>query len=247
MTVTLILVVIGVLFLWRRRRRAAGTFFALSVLWTFAVGCGPVADWLLRDLQAGMAQDVDHWGQRNVIILLGAGTLRGDTGAVEPGMAANGRILRATELYRACKATGAVCRLEVSGGDAAGLKEPEAAVYSRTLERLGVPADDLLLEPRSMNTFQNAQFSAPLLAGLHPDRVVLVSSAFHLRRASLYFAHFAIEATPVRADYLKSSYDWLPQASNMYMADVALHEYIGIARYRFYNAMGWNVPRVKAS
>jgi hypothetical protein len=30
------------------------------------------------------------------------------------------------------------------------------------------------------------------------------------------------------------------------MADVALHEYAGIARYHLYNAMGWNVAATKS-
>ncbi|WP_183422251.1 YdcF family protein [Luteibacter sp. Sphag1AF] len=242
MTLALILLLIGLACLWAHRRRTAVTFFILSLGWVFAVGCGPVADGLLTDLQRGFPQEITQWGQHNVIVLLGAGTQRGDQGTVEPGLMANARILRAAELYHACKATGAVCRLEVSGGDAAGLKQSEAAVYSRTLIALGVTDTDLLAESRSMNTFQNAEFTKPLLAALQADKVVLVSSATHLRRATLYFAHFAINVEPVRADYLGIRYDWLPQPFNMAMADVALHEYVGIARYRFYNVMGWNPP-----
>jgi hypothetical protein len=45
---------------------------------------------------------------------------------------------------------------------------------------------------------------------------------------------------PVRADYLNVVPSWLPAASNFLLTDVALHEYLGVARFRLYDAMGWN-------
>jgi uncharacterized SAM-binding protein YcdF (DUF218 family) len=199
---------------------------------------------LLGRLQSGFAPDVAQWGQRNAIILLGAGTVRSGAGAVEPSLYANGRILRAAELYRSCKATGADCKVEVSGGDAMKLRQAEADVYAITLDRLGIPRADLVLEARSMNTFQNAQFSKPLLMAYGADKVVLVSSAVHLKRAVLYFAHFGIRGEAVRGDYVTARYDWLPTSENLSFADFAIHEYIGVARYHFYNAMGWNAPKI---
>lgn len=96
-----------------------------------------------------------------------------------------------------------------------------------------------------MNTWQNAQFSAPLLHGYGAQRVVLVSSAVHLSRASLYFAHFGIAATPVRGDWLEPIVGWWPLSWNFAVADAALHEYVGVWRYKVYNAMGWNVRATK--
>jgi uncharacterized SAM-binding protein YcdF (DUF218 family) len=246
MTLTLfvVLLALGLLLLARRRMRAGWCFSLLAVAWLFFAGCGPLTGMLLEHLQAGFSPDVARWGQRNVIILLGAGTVRGETGVVEPGLYANGRILRAAQLYHACKATGAECKLEVSGGDAMKLKQSEADVYAISLDRLGVPRGDLLLEGRSMNTFQNAQFSRPLLVAYGADKVVLVSSAVHLRRVGLYFAHFGIRGESVRGDYVRARYDWLPTSENLFFADFAIHEYVGVARYHFYNAMGWNVPKV---
>ncbi|NII09725.1 YdcF family protein [Oleiagrimonas sp. C23AA] len=223
-----------------RRRRTGLALGVVALLLVLLAGDGPLPRWLLSNLERGYATRVDHWGQRNAIILLGAGTVRGDSGPLEPGLFAHGRMLRAVMLYRDCKQTGAVCAIEVSGGDARGLGESEAQVYARQLLALGVPKADLLLEGRSMNTWQNAQFSAPLLAQFHADRLVLVSSATHLRRAQLYFGHFGIHATPIRGDYLTASPSWLPQAYNLTLTDVALHEYIGVARYHVYQAMGWN-------
>lgn len=225
---------------WHRCSRVAGV---LGLIVLLAVGCGPVPGWLLARLQSVPAADAPiAWGQRNAIVLLGAGTVRvAASGRVEASLFAYGRISKAAALYRACRQADRVCKVEVSGGDARGLGRSEAAIYADDLQRLGVDATDLLLESRSMNTWQNAQFSVPLLKSLAADRVLLVSSGFHLRRGILYFTHFGIRATPVRADYVDGVMSWLPLSYNFTMADVALHEYAGMARYHLYNAMGWNV------
>lgn len=239
-----LLLVIGLILFARRRSRGGMMFAILSLVWLFFAGCGPLTSMLLGNLQSGFAPDVATWGHRNVIILLGAGTVRSGSGAIEPSLYANGRILRAAELYRSCKATGGDCKVEVSGGDAMKLKQAEADVYAITLDRLGVPRADLMLESKSMNTFQNAQFSKPLLMAYGADKVVLVSSAVHLKRVVLYFAHFGIRGEAIRGDYVTAQYDWLPTSENLSFADFAIHEYVGVGRYHLYNARGWNVPKI---
>ncbi|WP_196391458.1 YdcF family protein, partial [Ralstonia solanacearum] len=143
-----------------------------------------------------------------------------------------------------CRKTDADCKILVSGGDARHHGDPEAAVYRRALQAIGIDAADVLLEPNSMNTWQNAQFSRAALAAYAPERTVLVSSAIHLRRSLLYFTHFGMTPTPVRADDLQATPSPLPLAINFAMTDYALHEWIGIARYHVYNALGWNPARV---
>ncbi|MEO6799345.1 MAG: YdcF family protein [Rhodanobacter sp.] len=246
--VLLILVALAIVLALLHWRRCSRTLLVLALLVLLAVGCGPLPNWLLSRLQADVALEAPVvWGQRNVIVLLGAGTVRvAGTGQVEPSLFAYGRIDKTAALYHACRLQAArECKVEVSGGDARGLGQPEAVVYAADLRRLGVDAADLLLEPRSMNTWQNAQFSGPLLKACRADRVLLVSSGFHLRRGMLYFTHFGIRATPVRADYVSGTTSWKPLSYNFTMADLALHEYVGIARYHWYNAMGWNVQATK--
>lgn len=245
-----VLVLAGLLLLglglWRLRWRRLGSgVLALVALLFAGAACGPVPAWLLAGLQAPHARPATiTWAPRNAIVLLGAGTVRTPAG-VEPTLFANGRINEALAVYRACKASGNTCLLEVSGGDALHTGQPEAAVYADELIRLGASPGDLLRESRSMNTWQNAQFSAPLLHRAKVGQVVLVSSATHLRRASLYFAHFGIHAVPRRADWLVAWVGWTPRAWNLALTDLALHEYIGVWRFHVYNRMGWNAASVK--
>jgi uncharacterized SAM-binding protein YcdF (DUF218 family) len=249
LNVLLALIVLALLLAGLKCRRSSRVLTTFAVLLFLAVGCGPVPVALLSRLQSGFTQEnVIVWGRRNVIVLLGAGTVRvGSAGPVEPNLFAYGRINKAAALYRACKNAGRDCKLEVSGGDARGLGRSEAEIYGADTRQLGVDAADLLLESRSVNTWQNAQFSARLLESAAADRVLLVSSGFHLRRSMLYFTHFGINATPVRADYVNGVMSWLPLSYNFTVADLALHEYAGIARYHWYNVMGWNITATKPS
>lgn len=250
MTLGILMLLTGLSFVlgWLQWRRGSRTLAAFAVILFLAVGCGPVPILLLGQLQSDVMRDKPlDWGQRNVIVLLGAGTVRvGADGPVEASLFAHGRINKAVALYRACRDARHTCKLEVAGGDARGLGTSEAEIYAGDIRQLGVDAADLLHESRSINTWQNARFSAPLLQGESADRVLLVSSGFHLRRGLLYFRHFGIRATPVRADYVSGMLSWLPLSYNFTMADLALHEYAGIARYHWYNAMGWNVQATKA-
>jgi uncharacterized SAM-binding protein YcdF (DUF218 family) len=243
LSVLFVLLLLALFAGWRRWRRLAWTLAGLSALLFLAAACGPLPRWLLASLQRPYAATSPQpWAGRNAIVLLGAGTELRTGGAPEPTLLAYGRIVKAAALYRDCKSAGRQCLLLVSGGDSQNHRVTEADVYGDVLRRLGVPAQDLQLEPRSRSTWQNAQFSRPLLAAWGAQRVVLVSSGVHLRRSLLYFAHFGIHPVPVDGGDVSPWMSWWPQSWNLALCDLALHEYVGIARYYEYNAMGWNAP-----
>jgi uncharacterized SAM-binding protein YcdF (DUF218 family) len=228
---------------WVEWRRSSRVLSVLALVLFLAIGCGPVPAVLLNSLQAGYAANVSGpWGRKTAIVLLGAGAVRTPAPhGVEVAALAYGRLVKALELYLQCKQHGGTCTLIVSGGDAAGFGASEAAVYGLVLRNLGVDPADLVLEGRSMNTWQNAQFCAAWLNAHEENRVLLVTSGVHLRRSVLYFAHFGIHPTAVRADYVRATTGLLPLAYNFLVTDLAFHEYVGILRYYIYEAFGWNI------
>lgn len=216
---------------WRRLRLAG---YALAWAALFAIGCGPLPNLMLRPWQAPYAhRPVLDWAPSNAIVLLTANANNPPGGEPEPGSTGYPRVLETVALYRACRTAGARCTVLVSGGDMPGIDEPLAQAYQRALQRLGVPAADLVLETRSRTTWQNAEFARAPLARIDAQRVWLVSSSLHLPRALFAFRHFGIAATPVRADYLRVPWSWLPRAYNFQLANLALHEYLGMALYRW--------------
>ncbi|WP_266158750.1 YdcF family protein [Dyella silvatica] len=247
LTVVILLLLLSVALRAIQWRGFSRTLSVLAIVLFFAAGCGPLPAWLLSELQGPYAKRPSNdWAAHNAIVLLGAGTVRIGADGLDPSFFSQGRILRTVELYRDCSKVARDCKVLVSGGDPERHGAAEADVYGEMLKKLGVEAKDLQLESRSMSTWQNAQFSRPLLLNDGAQRVLLVSSGIHLRRSLLYFAHFGMTPTPVRGDYVEALWTIYPSGWNFTLTDAVLHEYIGIARYHVYNALGWNAPRVTA-
>lgn len=107
------------------------------------------------------------------------------------------------------------------------------AAYARAL---GVPESAIRLEARSIDTWDNAA-SAAALSPRVPRRVVLVTSLIHMRRAQEAFAGNGFQVCPLATDArrLPSRIPWalVPRTSGLANAEVALHEWAGLAYYRW--------------
>lgn len=122
----------------------------------------------------------------------------------------------------------------VSGGELEWGAEPIATLMARALDHeFGVPVR--WIEPKSEDTWQNAEFSAPLLRAAGIDSIYVVSHAWHLRRAALAFAHFGIATTPAPLRYDRWPRfrfdDFMPHASSFLYSYYAMHEWIGCVYY----------------
>ncbi|AHJ98172.1 YdcF family protein [Hymenobacter swuensis] len=152
------------------------------------------------------------------------------------------RLLHTLWLYRA----GRIRRIIITGGSGAlnGTEGQTEAEELRVLLRLaGVPAHDILVETRSRNTRENALFTKELLAR-HPEikSTVLITSAFHQRRAIGCFAKVGLRPTPFPAGYYSSdrkpslAYWVLPGDQPLTLWSILLHE---IAGYLVYKVLGY--------
>nr|WP_240535985.1 YdcF family protein [Candidatus Liberibacter solanacearum] len=59
----------------------------------------------------------------------------------------------------------------------------EETVYSQKLLKLDIERHDIKLETQSFNAFQNAQFTSSIIKNIKGRNVILVSSAYHLKRS----------------------------------------------------------------
>jgi uncharacterized SAM-binding protein YcdF (DUF218 family) len=229
------------------RRRTTTIAIAGALIVFEAVGSGLIPSLLIETLQSKSVVEGPAWGERNVVIVLGDGTVRlPSQSLVRPSIVAYSRILEAIQLYLLARKSDRQCTILISGGDASGTGVTEADNYRAAMVQLGVADTDILLERRSMNTFQNAEFTEAILREQRFDKLFLVTSGLHLPRALLYFSYFSVYPTPCAADYIVPPISILPTGYNFTIADLAIHEYIGILRYYIYNFLGWN-PRVSHS
>ncbi|MGV3642167.1 MAG: YdcF family protein [Adhaeribacter sp.] len=146
------------------------------------------------------------------------------------------RFLHTLMLYK----TGHIRKIIVSGGLGMlrKIRHSEAAEVKTLLLLAGVPEEDILLEDKSHNTYENAQFTRQLLLR-HPElkRVVLVTSAFHMRRASACFtkagvAHLAFPADFYSSDRLARFEYLFPSAEALAGWSRLVHEIAGFLIYK---------------
>ncbi|MCS6968975.1 MAG: YdcF family protein [Cytophagales bacterium] len=148
------------------------------------------------------------------------------------------RLLYAIRLYKENK----IKKIVISGAYIDKLS-PFVATEANSLRSIckmaGIPKEDILTEERSMNTYQNAVFTAKLLKEhrLDHNKCILVTSAFHMPRAVLCFRKQGIEVLPFAADFYSEDrfYDigriLLPSTTALDRWGILFKEWVGIATY----------------
>jgi uncharacterized SAM-binding protein YcdF (DUF218 family) len=146
------------------------------------------------------------------------------------------RFIQALLLYK----QGYVGKILITGGS--GMLGRSSLLYSSWAKgefvKCGVPANDILVENDSRNTFENAQFSKRVLdsAGIKPP-YVLITSAFHMRRSLWVFGHEKLPVVAYPCNFVLGRADWylgdlLPNASPLAAWSVYFKEIIGLQAYR---------------
>jgi uncharacterized SAM-binding protein YcdF (DUF218 family) len=224
------------------RRRVSRTLAAIAGLLLFVFSSERCSNFLLRLLEQPYAgTSVDSASTAQAIVVLG-GYLRVETRIprqIEIGSTAD-RLLCAAQLYRARKAP----LILLSGGNvpflASSATPPEAA--SGILQQWGVPQSDILIEGDSRSTRENAEFSRRILAEKGISRILLVTSAYHMRRASGTFRQAGLTVIPFAADFIAEGdtpdlpLSLLPTATSLVNSGIAIREWSGLLVYR---VRGW--------
>ncbi len=112
------------------------------------------------------------------MLTVDSGDVQGDVAIVLGGSA--DRPQRAALLYR----EGSVRAIIVTG-------RGDTDINATILEQMGVPAAAIIKEPLAKNTFENASFSLKIAEKLGYNRVIVVTSWYHSRRAMMCFEQLA--------------------------------------------------------
>lgn len=121
-------------------------------------------------------------------------------------------------------------------------KRPEGGVLAEWAIERGVAEADILLTGDVVNTAGEAEAVAALLTrkGTEDETVLLVTSAFHIRRAVLLFEDAGLDVIPYPVDFRRGEgseftiLDLLPNAGSLANTELALREFYG---YWFYRLM----------
>ncbi len=223
----------------RKRLFAAGRLLLLlGIVLLAGLSLRPVANLLAYPLESRYPQpSPETLNQLDVIVVLGG------------GMHPSGALRREAELDqfsypRFCQGVRVFRQnnaglLAFCGGPPWLGAESEAETMKTIALHLGVPAERILTETQSHNTFENLAKLAPLLPPGQGRRIGLVTSAMHMRRAVGVFAgQFPHDTVvPIPVDYSYDPIRWIqrsfvPSVRNLEQSSNALHEWIGLLWYR---------------
>lgn len=239
LSLSLALLLVGLGFLWFSRRQRAGKILmsaGVGLLLIFSYSFIP--DLALRPLERRYpvvpdlaADQTEPHGARSakwVVVLSGGFDSDPElpvTSQLSP--ASLERLLEAVRLHRARPGR----KLILSGG-AVFHTAPESRVMGQVALIMGVDPQDILLESTSRDTEEQARLLKHMVGR---DDFFLVTSASHLPRAMAMFHRLGMEPTPAPAGRLTRSSARLspgaffPTSTALKHAEVALHEYLGLA------------------
>jgi uncharacterized SAM-binding protein YcdF (DUF218 family) len=226
--------VIGAILLLTRFAALGRRLMVASLLLLAVCGFSPLGNVLIN----GLEQRFPPWdaarGAPDGIIVLGGSidadlSVAHDTPVVR---AAADRIVAAAALAR--KYPNA--RFVFTGGSANLISNDarEADYAADVFESLGIPRSRLIIERRSRNTVENAEFSRALVDPKPHERWLLVTSAYHMPRSVGLFRKvgFNVEAYPVDwrvgnvLDFATIAIDGLART------DLGVREWTGLVAYR---------------
>ena len=214
----------------KRTRRGACACFAFSAL-MWICSTAPFSDLVFYGLENAYAVPYDL--KADAVVVLGGGVLQ-NFPAVSAGerlsSSSLARLSAAAAVYRKTRLP-----VLVSGG-AVFARDSEAAAARLYLIESGVPPGAVFTEEKSRDTSENALFLKKICDEKGYKKILLLTSAYHMRRAVFLFkkAGFgqivplpvAREQRPGRKYYFK---DYLPGSGN---PAKALNEWMGLVFYR---------------
>ncbi len=230
--IIVLLLITALAFLIRKRWTAGLTNLVIGMM-LWALSTNPVSSYLLRGIEGDFKIPENPRG--DVIILLGGGVY-GDvpdlSGTGTPSEEMDGRIITAVRLQKKLNIP-----VIISGGSVQG-KKAEAPIVKRFLADLGVPLNKILMEAKSRDTIENAKYTCEICRKQGYRKPLLVTSAFHMKRAITSFEKIDCKVLPVPAAFKagkQRKYGWedfLPDISALEGTTLALHEYVGFLFYK---------------
>jgi uncharacterized SAM-binding protein YcdF (DUF218 family) len=220
----LLIIAFAVLGLLTKRKLAKLIAFSFA-LFVYLLSIEPIKDVLYKPLEE--AYTVPSKPEGDAIVILGGGAY--NTGILKED--STKRLLTGFVLHKQTNLP-----IILSGGASIGAL-PEAEVMKGLLLTLGVDKGKIYTEVNSKDTEENAQEVKKLCERLRCKRIVLVSSAYHMRRAVLSFQKAGVEVVPYPTDFKRDMrynlYSLLPKMSVFADSYKALREYLGLVWYSF--------------
>ncbi len=231
------ILVIWAIILIRKKKTGIAVLMLVFSGFIYALSITPVADKLILPLENSYSRlDVKNITNHDIYAVLGGGIHDNSPdieGEGSPSGDALQRLVYVFRLYRFQPLP-----VIVSSGKGFKCQKPEAPVMKRYLVQMGIPEKDIYMDTTSRNTYENAVEIKKLCEKLACKRVILITSAYHMKRAVYSFRHAGLtNVVPAPADYKTSRtcynfINYMPDMEALLNTYRALHEYIGMLYYK---------------
>ena len=222
-----------------------GFFFFICIFWKFhkskilfylggfllflsSLGISSQSLWLLIEHPYKRIKEIDA-PESNAIVVLGGGYPE--------------RFLAGIKLYKNKKSE----NLIFSAGEQNFLNSQtfEGKIYKNDAINLGIPKDAILVTKSVFNTLDEAKALEEIFSkNSLKKEILLVTSAFHMKRAQRLFEREGFRVNPFPVDFNSkgkfnsSGYSdpkmWMPNAFSLSSSSIVLREYIGRLIYRIF-------------
>ncbi|MDD2456460.1 MAG: YdcF family protein [Kiritimatiellae bacterium] len=236
MTLGLALMAAGLVLSLLRKRRLAASALCMALLWFWGWSTQASYRALGGALEkAYPPQEAAQFPKADAIVVLGGGMARNAKLPYAEMWSAADRAWHAARLYKAGKAPVVI---PTGCGD-------EHSVVPLLLD-LGVPRKAISVEKKARNTEENALFVEDVVRALpgmdkkQKPRVLVVTSAWHMRRALLNFERTGLEVIPAAADHEALAvcgeplrwYNFFPTCEYLARNTAMMKEVVGYWLYR---------------
>ncbi|MBA2848273.1 hypothetical protein G4V39_04420 [Thermosulfuriphilus ammonigenes] len=242
-----VFLLIGFVLLPLRKHRGWGqfaVFMALAIYYFF--GLGPVVNLLLQPLENRYRPpEIQELSRARTIVVL--------TSYIAPDKRALLDRLDCESLARLIYAIKLHRRLEhlevifIGAGHLGHEDSPGAQVMAWIAEELGVPRVKIRYIESPRDTAETAEALVPVL-GKKP--FILLTSAVHMPRSVYLFKRQGLRPIPYPCHYLAgggelSPFSFFPYPDNLARADLAVHEYLGLAWYYTKDHIFTKIPYIR--
>lgn len=208
LSITLLILFIGLLFLNDNNIKKAKLFITTGFILLLLIAYQPFANFLLEPLETKYAKLTTIPPNVTHILLLG-----GDI---------DNRGWEALRLYHKIKNAKII-----TSGYKGEYNIPEAIRTANILQEIGIPKVDIIIHSKPKDTKEEAIEIKKLL---DKNPFILVTSAYHMTRAMALFQKEGLNpiAAPTDLKIINTKYASIPKGHNIQKTEIALHEYVGI-------------------